>query len=260
MWRGWLGLQNLWRSLLGAIIFYTILPIPSSWQPSFHRIARWCPFVGLIIGSTLSLAFWGLSLIEAPNLLKSALLVSLWLGLTGGLHLDGAMDTADGLAVMDPERRLSVMSDSVTGAFGVMAAGIILLLKFSAITAISIEQWWILLLTPVWGRWSQVIAIIFYPYLKPDGKGAFHKKNIKPYLDFSLATVPYIILSLGLLCFYSPSSIPNHVIYTGISIFTGISLSFWFYRKLQGHTGDTYGAIVEWTESLILATTLLILR
>jgi adenosylcobinamide-GDP ribazoletransferase len=244
-----LGILNLWRSLLGAILFYTICPIPKGWQPSFHRIARWCPLLGVIMGGILAGCFWGLSLLGISPLLNGALLVSLWLGLTGGLHLDGAMDSADGLAVTDPERRLEVMADSATGAFGAMAGMIILLLKFAAIASMSVGQWWLFPFTLAWARWSQVTAIAFYPYLKAQGKGAFHKQDFNPKLDLFLSALPAIGLLILLLVTHHITALPL----TLGAVAIANSISYWFNKQFTGHTGDTYGASIEWTECLLLS-------
>ncbi|XGB42039.1 MAG: adenosylcobinamide-GDP ribazoletransferase [Nodosilinea sp. LVE1205-7] len=108
--------------LAGAILFYTRLPLPSGWQPSWEGIAALAPLVGLGLATMLALVDGGLDYGGMPRGIRSALVVGLWVWLTGGLHLDGAMDTADGLAVNDPDRRLVVMADSRVGAFGVLAA------------------------------------------------------------------------------------------------------------------------------------------
>ncbi|AFY37830.1 Cobalamin synthase [[Leptolyngbya] sp. PCC 7376] len=253
-----LALINLWRSLLGAFIFYTILLIPNSWNPSFHRIARWCPLVGLIIGGILSSVFLGLSTVNAPSLIRGIIVTSLWLGITGGLHLDGAMDSADGLAVTNPDKRLEVMADSVTGAFGAMTAIIILLFKFAAIASLAENHWWLLLFIPMWGRWSQVVAIALFPYLKPKGKGAFHKRDFNGIPDLITATLP----AISLLGIFRIASIGIFSIaqVTIMSITVAIAISFWFKAKFNGHTGDTYGATVEWTESIAIALGSLILQ
>jgi adenosylcobinamide-GDP ribazoletransferase len=179
------------------------------------------------------------------------LIVTIWVGITGGLHLDGAMDTADGLAVTDPERRLQVMVDSATGAFGAMAAIAILLLKTTALSDLSENRYLALIAACGWGRWGQQNAIAFYPYLKPTGKGAFHKQAIRSYKDLLPSWFLLIGLS-GLIWLINPQ---NLVLSVGI-IISGTLISSltaaWFNYKLGGHTGDTYGAVVEWTEALFL--------
>ncbi len=238
-------------SLIGAVTFYTCIPIPAGWALEFRGIARWAPLIGLLIGGILGIVDAGLQQLGVPVLTRSALVVVSWIALTGGLHLDGVMDTADGLAVQDRQRRLEVMADSATGAFGAMAAVALLLLKAAALTDIETYRWLALMISAGWGRWGQVVAIAFYPYLKPTGKGAFHKEAIRPPQDVLLG----LFLLLGLcglpLLLDSGNAWVSLRLGMGgcaIALLTGA----WFHRQLGGHTGDTYGAVVEWTEALLL--------
>ena len=248
-----------WLAFLGAIAFYTCIPIPSGWTLEFRGIARWAPLVGLFIGGLLALLDTCFQLLGVPVLTRSAMVVVAWIALTGGLHLDGAMDTADGLAVQDfssdklreRQRRLEVMADSVTGAFGAMAAIALLLLKTSALSDLESDRWLALMISAGWGRWGQVVAIACYPYLKAEGKGAFHKESMRTPQDILLGLLLLFAL-MGLQIVLSPTRWPAAV---GTAA-AGCALAFltgaWFHRQLGGHTGDTYGAVVEWTEALLL--------
>jgi adenosylcobinamide-GDP ribazoletransferase len=169
--------QKQGAALAAAIAFYTCLPIPTNWTLAFRGMARFAPLIGLMIGGLLGLLDLGLQQLGMPVLTRSALVIVAGIALTGGLHLDGAMDTADGLAVQDPQRRLEVMSDSLTGAFGAMAAIALLLLKTAALTELESYRWLALMAAAGWGRWGQLVAIISYPYLKPTGKGRFTKNQ-----------------------------------------------------------------------------------
>ncbi|MBW4651381.1 MAG: adenosylcobinamide-GDP ribazoletransferase [Kastovskya adunca ATA6-11-RM4] len=242
--------QKAWYSWWSAVAFYTCLPVPESWALEFQRIARLAPLVGLLIGALLGLVDRVLYQFDIPILTRSAVVVMSWVAITGGLHLDGAMDTADGLAVQDPKRRLAVMTDSATGAFGAMAGVAILLLKTTALTDLGNSRIFVIMAAAGWGRWGQVVAIACYPYLKPTGKGAFHKQGIKTPQDILLGL--FLLLGgggVGLLL-----GIDTHLFAltalggSAIALLTGA----WFHRCLGGHTGDTYGAIVEWTEALLL--------
>ncbi|NCJ06531.1 adenosylcobinamide-GDP ribazoletransferase [Synechococcales cyanobacterium C] len=247
-------LTQILRQWGGAIAFYTCIPLPRTWSLDLDRIARWAPWVGLGLGGLLV----GMDAIAAtlgmPPLTRSALLVALWLGLTGGLHLDGAMDTADGLAVWDPQKRLTVMADSRTGAFGVMAGVLVLLLKTCALTELTDFRTLALLSAMTWGRWGQILAIACYPYLKSQGKGASHKTTQQFPWDFLPGLLALVLLSTISLIgpLWSPYNWK-----TAIAVILGCSLiswgtGAWFNRQLQGMTGDPYGAVVEWTEAFIL--------
>ena len=243
------------RSFLGAIAFYTAIPLPPSWPLDFGRVARWAPLVGLLLGGCLAvvdavLQGWGM-----PILTRSGIAIALWVMLTGGLHLDGVADAADGLAVTEPQRRLSVMQDSLTGAFGVMAVTLVLLLKVAALNDLPGDRWLMLMAAAGWGRWGQVAAIAFYPYLKPTGKGAFHKQVMRLPQDL-LWSLPVLLVFPLLLA--GGWQVAIALALNGICI--ALLVGFWFYRRFGGQTGDTYGAIVEWTEVLFLVSCTLWLR
>ena len=243
--------RQLIRSLISAVIFYTIIPLPIKWTGEFQRIARWTPLIGLFIGGLLGLTDWALQLVKIPILTRSVLIIAVEVAITGGLHLDGAIDTADGLAVNAPDRRLEVMKDSVTGAFGAIALAIILLLKTAALSDITHYRWLALMLAAGWARWGQVMAIAFYPYLRKEGKGALHKENFSFFADITLGLL-FVGGCTSLLVWLEPQEWWNAIVVAIICSAIALSVGYWFYRQLQGHTGDTYGAVVEWSEALIL--------
>lgn len=238
-------------SFLGSVIFYTRIPLPVSLPLHFQRIARWAPGVGLLLGMALGGIDWLLGQLGMPILTRSAMVIAAWIGITGALHLDGVMDTADGLGVFDREKRLEVMSDSRTGAFGAIAAVTIILLKTTALSEIEGDRILSLMAAAGWGRWGQLLAIALYPYAKPTGKGAMHKENLKPLPDLTLATGMLLLWSFGIGGWWGGT-----IAIAGGAIALG--LGYWLHRRIGGHTGDTYGAIVEITETLLLVIITLI--
>lgn len=237
------------HSLGAAFTFYTALPVPWSWGTEIQSAARMAPVVGMVIGGLLGLLDSSLTGLGMPALTRSTVVVLSWVGVTGGLHLDGAMDTADGLAVPNPERRLEVMVDSATGAFGAMAAIALLLLKTVALSELSEGRAVALVLVAGWGRWAQQVAIVRYPYLKPTGKGAFHKAA----LPCGWHLVPSLLLLIG--GCVAPLAVGATPLFVGKLLVGGAIawlVPLWFNRQLNGCTGDVYGAVVEWTEALCL--------
>jgi adenosylcobinamide-GDP ribazoletransferase len=251
LYKWWKCCQQINLNFLASIIFYTTIPLPYITGLDFQRVAQFAPLVGLIIGGILGLCDLSLNYLAMPVLTRSAVVVSVWIAITGGLHLDGAMDTADGLAVGNREKRLEVMADSATGAFGAMTAIALILLKTVSLIDISENRWLVLIAACGWGRWGQQLAIARYPYLKPTGKGALHKQAIRSYQD----VLPGLLLLLSLsgltwLLDKNTLWLSLSMILAGSAIAT--LTGAWFNHKLGGHTGDTYGAVVEWTEALFL--------
>ncbi|MDH7578782.1 MAG: adenosylcobinamide-GDP ribazoletransferase [Bacillota bacterium] len=232
---------------LCAITFLTRLPLPVKKNPQredFAASVNYFPLVGLVIGGLLG-GSWFLFKMTFPAIINGALLLSLHVIITGGLHLDGFMDTLDGLlGGKEREERLNIMRDSRVGAFGVLGAFLLLLIKFSIYTQLNLDLLPILVLAPVLGRQVIVWALISYPYARQQGLGNLF--NIYGDLrKFAVTTGMTLFISI---IFFK---IPGLAIFLLTGIFTFI-LAKSCDRLLGGLTGDTYGAFCELTEVFVL--------
>ena len=151
-----------------ALAFLTPLGGPA--VPSPAALA-WFPAVGAVLGLALGAVWWAAAEIW-PAPVAAAVVVLADLVLTGMLHLDGLVDTADGLLPpLDRDRRLEVMADPRAGAFGVGAAGAVLLLRWAALAALAPG---VLLLGGLWcaSRSVMALATATVPYARPSGLAA----------------------------------------------------------------------------------------
>lgn len=161
------------RSFLAAVKFLTAVPVPWSWtggERSLSRSVPWFPVVGLACGGALGAVCLGLERI-LPSLPLSALLVAMMAGVSGGLHLDGLSDTADGLLSSRPrERALEIMKDSHVGAMGVIAIVMVVLAKFALLASVSDDaRWRLVVLAVLAGRCGFPIVMMLLPYARPQG-------------------------------------------------------------------------------------------
>jgi len=151
--------------LLDALGLLTVLPVgrrplaaPAGATTLFF------PLVGGMIGGLLMGLDWllGHVLPEAP---RAALVVVAWAIATGGLHLDGLADTADGLmAAGDRRRRLEAMADPRVGAFGALAVAGLLLLKWSALSPLPGRlRMGALALAPALSRAAALLPMAIHP-------------------------------------------------------------------------------------------------
>jgi adenosylcobinamide-GDP ribazoletransferase len=182
--------------------------------------------------------------VASPGL-ASVALVTVLAFLTGGLHLDGLGDTFDGLgAGGDRARILRVMDDSHTGAFGLTAIVLLLFFKIHAIESIDAERWRALLAAPMLGRWAMVLLGYRSQAAKP-GLGSNlidHLENQHVFLATFITLMPVAALLHGF----------GVALMIGIAIFALASKKY-FYRRLGGVTGDTFGAVGELSETAVLA-------
>jgi cobalamin 5'-phosphate synthase/cobalamin synthase len=221
------------------------------------------PLVGLAIGLVLAGACWGLSLL-LPPVPAAALVTGLWVALTGGFHLDGLMDTADGiLSHRSREEMLAIMKDSRVGAMGAAACVLQLLLKFALLEGLleSGGQTWAGLLPAVaiWSRWTMAAAVAWWPYARAGGgMGAllsgFGGRQL------AICTVLAAGLSAGAGALGGEHHLASAMLAFSLSL-PALGFSVLLARrlaaKLGGLTGDTYGAINELTETFLLLVILL---
>jgi adenosylcobinamide-GDP ribazoletransferase len=239
-----------------ALTFLTKLPWPWPGPADESALARsmfWFPWVGALLG----LAFWGawtglIKILPGPAAAAFLLAFSVWI--TGGLHLDGLADAADGLGGGNtPAAALTIMKDSRVGAFGVISLIVALLLKFSLFLSFATTPGvtGALLLYPVISRWGMVLLAYLSPYARPEG-GLGQAMT----LGVSRRVVVGASLSTGALSL-AILGIPGLAIFAvaGCGVWLG---SLYFQKRLGGITGDVLGATNEVLEVLVLVGALLL--
>ena len=206
------------------------------------------PAIGLMIGLVLVGVEEGSSRVFSEPL-TAAFLVAVMIVVTRGLHLDGLMDVFDGVfGGFTPERRLEIMRDSRVGAFGVIGATAVLLLKYGALVSLLMlpqpGKEWALFLFPTLSRWTMVVLLGAFPYVRTQGLGSpFHGTGIK--IATTIAGISALAASVLLGGF------------AGLGLFFGVTVVAWLMgwaiaKTLGGLTGDAYGATNEIIETVVL--------
>lgn len=235
-------------SFLAALRFLTIIPLPGRREASPEELGRsivYFPLVGVIIGLILVGLNWLLGLLLPSALINILLVVSL-VAVSGALHLDGLVDTCDGLAGgKTVEERWRVMDDSRAGGFGIIGVCCLLLVKYVALNNVP-ARWLMptLVLMPLLSRWAMVYALFAYPYAKPSGLGKVFKQGAS-WLRFTIATVVTLVMAVIL------ARLAGFVIMIAIWVIV-LAVATYLKGKFGGLTGDTYGAINEVTEVFVL--------
>ena len=238
-------------SFPAAFQFLTSIPLPGRREVSPEELGRataYFPVVGLIIGLILAGLNWLLSLILPPAVVN-ALLIAVLAVITGALHLDGFVDTCDGIAGHKTvEDRWRVMHDSRAGAFGIVGVVLLLLVKYVSLNSIpETVMMATLIFMPVVSRWAMVYALFVYSYARPSGLGTTFKQATR-WPQFTAATIITFAVAVALFPFFS---ITGLLLIFGIWIITAL-FSVYLKRKFSGLTGDTYGAINEIAEVIVL--------
>ena len=232
-----------------ALQFLTIIPMPFKKEPEMREIASslvFFPIVGLLIGLLLFLANWGLGAVFSPVITATLTLV-LWVLISGAMHLDGLADSCDGLAGSTAEKRLEIMKDSHAGAFGVVGISLLLLVKFAVMVSLSGWDWEALLLAPVFGSWAMVLSITAFPYARKNGVGQAFKQGATA-LKLVIASLITLAAAVLLVGWWG-------IVMMAVICLVTITIGSFFKSRLGGLTGDTYGAVKEVNEAVVLIVT-----
>ncbi len=243
---------------LSAVSFLTAIPLPLRRKPTPGEVGGslgYFPLVGLFIGLVLAALSLALNLVLPATVVNALVLVALMVT-TGAIHLDGFIDTCDGLGGHRPvEERWKVMRDSRAGAFGVIGVVLLLLAKYATLNSIPRSLMTAALLTmPVAGRWAMAYAVVAYPYARPSGLGKVFKEHAGRW-SMALATVVALTAVVGVAwwadvkLFY----IAGPLLLVAAWVIAAGTAAF-LQRRFRGLTGDSYGFINEVVE---LATLLL---
>lgn len=235
-------------AFFAALQFLTITP-PLVRRPfTLPELARgvgFYPLVGLLIGLTLYLAD-GLFGLVFPNQINSALILALWVLLSGALHLDGFLDACDGLfGGSTVESRLRILHDERVGAFALAGGILLLLVKFTAIANSPLKDA-ALIIAPTLGRWGIAVALFAFPYAREEGLGRALKDHVT-WRQLVLASFTALIAAWLI------------VDWRGIMVAGVAALVVWLgavftLHRIPGLTGDVYGAINELVEVAVLLT------
>jgi adenosylcobinamide-GDP ribazoletransferase len=231
-----------------ALQFLTVSPafIRRDFSPrELGQATAYFPLVGALIGAIL----WGSSLLLGrifPPTLRAALILAIWVLLSGALHLDGFLDSCDGLfGGGAPEARLEIMRDERVGAFALAGGVLLMLLKFSAISTLP-EGSPALLIAPTLGRWGMTLSIFAFPYARPQGLGKAMKEFTGAW-QVGLGT----LLAVGIAW---PLAGQTGLLACLVAAPITWLVAAFALRRIPGLTGDVYGAINEMVELAVLIT------
>ncbi|WP_028535811.1 adenosylcobinamide-GDP ribazoletransferase [Paludibacterium yongneupense] len=236
------------RGLILAVQFLTRLPTPQlkTFRPEWLReAARWFGAVGLVVGALVYAAVLAGQRIDPWAAALAG--ISVWVWVTGALHLDGLADLSDalGAAHRDRERFLQVIKDPHLGSFGTLAlimavlgkTVLLMLLAQSARLSPGI------VLIPAWARLFAVFWSACLPALAPGSGERFAWGT-----DWRAFGVSMLVLAL-LSAWLAPV----------LCLAPLAGLAWWCFlkRRLGGMTGDCLGAGIEVSELALLVALLL---
>ncbi len=165
-------MKKLYHSFLIAFSMYSKIPMPQCEWNEENMAYSMCffPWVGMVIGGlTWAFGTFGLHLGLSPAFYTTILVLIPWL-ITGGIHLDGLLDTADAMSsYQERERRLEILKDPHAGAFAVITCVVYFLFYYGVYSEVSVRALPIIGLSFMLSRTLSALAIVTFPKAKKTG-------------------------------------------------------------------------------------------
>ncbi len=244
--RSWLATR--WLHFVLAVTFLTRLPLPVAGEASpadLRASMGWYPLIGLGLGA-LGWGIFSLACLLFPALPSAALTIILLESFTGALHLDGFMDTCDGLGSNRPrERALEIMKDSRVGAMGVFGAIAVIVLKVTAVAAFTPKQALpTLLICCSASRVLPIWDVTLFRYARSNGIITSFVEGKSPWA-LAIASLCTLLIALAAGHLFG-------LLLALVALLLTLLLQTRIAIKLHGLTGDVYGMGIELAETLVL--------
>ena len=238
-------MKSLWNSFKIAFSMFSKIPMPQAeWtEENMKYMLCFFPWIGAVIGGlTLLEAFLGSRLGFAPGFI-TVVLMMIPILVTGGIHVDGLLDTADAMSSwQERSRRLEILKDSNAGAFAVITAGVYFFCWYGAYTQIgsNLQVLGVLGLGFMVSRCLSGIGVVTFPKAKADGTVAEFSRKSQD-IRVRNVLIVYLILLFLAMAWIQP-------LLGSVAAITAL-LVFWYYHHMAmkhfgGTTGDLSGCFL----------------
>lgn len=245
-------MKDVLRSMAMAFAMFSRFPVPHvAWKKENMRYMLAClPIVGAAVGGVCALWWYVCCRLSFGILLFAAGMTALPLLLTGGIHMDGFMDTVDALASHgDTEKKRAILKDPHTGAFAVLYGALYLLVTFALFAESGADMSLLLpvCLVPVLSRCGSAMASLLFPVYGGEGLlKTFHEAG-----DKKAAAVPALIAAAALV----PIILRTPVTAAACLVAEGICMLYVYRvskKQLGGMSGDLSGFLLQLSEAVLL--------
>lgn len=237
--------------LLIACSMYSKIPVPQvEWKPERMKyVFCFFPLIGAVIGGCIILLGWVAERLAVPQLALACFGTAIPIILTGGIHLDGFIDTSDARSSYgDREKRLEILKDPHIGAFAVIKAISYFLLYAGAFTMLAETGITALGAVFVITRALSGLSVVCFPKAKDTGLAALFSQRAEK-MTVCLAMLVY--LAAGVIWLWI-----NLGLWTVVVLVTGVTVYGYYYhisvKEFGGITGDLAGYFLQICELAML--------
>ncbi len=235
-------MKSLWNNFKVAFAMFSKIPMPRADWTKENMKYMFCffPFIGTVIGAlTMLAAYVGLYFDYQPGFV-TAILVLIPVFVTGGIHVDGLLDTSDALSSwQERARRLEILKDSHAGAFAVITAAVYFVMEYGAYaqlyTSKNLRAIGIMSLGFMVSRCLSGIGVITFPKAKADGTVAEFSRNSSDVISRNVLVVYLVLLAVVMIWIWPVWGIA--------AIVTALAVFGYYHHIAMKYFGGTTGDI-----------------
>ena len=239
------------RAAIIAFSMYSRIPMPMfEWKEEDMKYAMcFFPAIGAVIGAVFFGMYLLLDRILTGKSLAAGILLAVPLFITGGIHMDGFMDTCDARASYgDREKKLGILKDTHTGAFAVIFGGLYLILYAAACTELDEGSVLLTAIGFILSRALSGLSTATFPEARKHGMLAdfmkdARKKTVAVCMLVIFFLAAFLELLFGGIC-------------GGVVVITTVLIFLWYrhmaVQEFGGGTGDLAGFFLQICELGIL--------
>jgi adenosylcobinamide-GDP ribazoletransferase len=241
------GNGGLTTDIKTGLAFCTRLPVVSSGDARLGQAAWTFPLIGALIGVIGALVYWLADALGLSSFISAALAVAATIFVTGALHEDGLADTADGFgATGTKQRKLEIMRDSRSGAYGVISLVLSILLRVGALASLAAPGLAAAALIAAHAGARGALPLFMRMVLPARNDGLSAEAGM-PAANVATAScllgLAALLLCLGL----------GDALVAALLVAAALWVMSWLAKKqVGGQTGDVLGAVEQLSEILIL--------
>lgn len=248
--------MSIINSFFIALSMYSRIPVPRvDWEKENMRYAMcFFPMIGVVIGAVMYLAGWLLDKATVGGLFRGVVFTLIPIIITGGIHMDGFMDTMDALGSWgDREKKLEILKDSHAGAFAILGMGCYLMWSVAVWSELPAEVLRVCGVSFVLSRALSGFSVVTFSAARNSGL-------LKMFQDGAQKKVVRITMCLYVAAAVIMMAVMNARAMTGAV--TGVMIAFLYYivvsrKQFGGVTGDLAGFFLE-TAELAMFTGILV--
>lgn len=254
-----MNIKRLWNSFKIAFSMYSRIPMPVSEWTDENKAYAMCffPWIGGVIGL---LSYWIFRLgawmnMDKYRLFFVILLVLLPVFITGGIHLDGFLDTQDALSSWQTkERRLEILKDSHAGAFAIISCNVYFLLYIGVYSSLSMKSMEIIAWSFMLSRSLSGLSVITFPQARKKGMVADFSEHASQKITKAVLIL-YVIILVPVICYVGGIA--------GVACVLTAFVVFIYYHHMAmknfgGVTGDLCGYFLQVCELVMAFVTVLV--